>query len=397
MTEPTLAYFSHDSSFLMENQLECVPTKLLVQGFKDQSLTLDDLWQIFLNYGGIANIIIEGEGEGATVTFQDQCSFPAEANILMDVFYKDKKIQVMKLEGSNGLEGPSGEIIHQMQQYPFHHPPPPLYYPQYPPPLTPHYDAAILDVGQPNINVNPFSVPPPPINKIPQPAFNFDPTDGMGDGCHVCSNHNNLQPLTPMTPSFQPARAQTPVQAPTMSSQYWIPPPSFMLPQVHSSSTLLTLSGTSLISNDSNTTYVQPIGSGSGPMGSGSGSSPSVRGVAEMKRSEGNVEKRYKYFMSPYKKFAKFKGVPTPAKFPLPSSSSSHYGGSKPKEAVIEEDEDKENWYRAGDRWGHRRSQSFSQGELEKKSNRKYEQGDKNKENDLVTATLNGISNLSLK
>ena len=96
-------------------------------------------------------------------------------------------------------------------------------------------------------------------------------------------------------------------------------------------------------------------------MGSGSGSSPSVRGVAEMKRSEGNVEKRYKYFMSPYKKFAKFKGVPTPAKFPLQSSSSSHYGGSKPKEAVIEEDEDKENWYRAGDRWGHRRSQSFSQ------------------------------------
>merc|ERR1719259_1292821 len=88
-----------------------------------------------------------------------------------------------------------------------------------------------------------------------------------------------------------------------------------MLPQVHSSSTLLTLSGTSLISNDSNTTCVQP-------MGSGSGSSPSARGVAEMKRSEGNVEKRYKYFMSPYKKFAKFKGVPTPAKFPLPSSSS---------------------------------------------------------------------------
>ena len=80
-----------------------------------------------------------------------------------------------------------------------------------------------------------------------------------------------------------------------------------------------------------------------------------------MNRSEGNVEKRYKYFMSPYKKFAKFKGVPTPAKFPIPSSSSSHYGGSKPKEAVIEEDEDKENWYRAGDRWGHRRSQSFSQ------------------------------------
>ena len=80
-----------------------------------------------------------------------------------------------------------------------------------------------------------------------------------------------------------------------------------------------------------------------------------------MNRSEGNVEKRYKYFMSPYKKFAKFKGVPTPAKFPLPSSSSSHYGGSKPKEAVIEEDEDKENWYRAGDRWGHRRSQSFCQ------------------------------------
>ena len=83
----------------------------LVLGFKDQSLTLDDLWQIFLNYGDITNIIIEGEG--ATVTFQDHCSFPAEANILMEVFYKDKKIRVMKLEGSNGLEGPSREMIHQ--------------------------------------------------------------------------------------------------------------------------------------------------------------------------------------------------------------------------------------------------------------------------------------------
>ena len=39
----------------------------------------------------------------------------------------------------------------------------------------------------------------------------------------------------------------------------------------------------------------------------------------------------------------------------------------------------------------------FLQGEYEKKSNRKYEQGDKNKENDLEIATLNGISNLSLK
>ena len=39
----------------------------------------------------------------------------------------------------------------------------------------------------------------------------------------------------------------------------------------------------------------------------------------------------------------------------------------------------------------------FLQGEFEKKSNGKYEQGDKHKENDLETATLNGISNLSLK
>ena len=74
-------------------------------------MTLDDLWQIFLNYGDITNIIIEGEG--ATISFQDKCSFPAEANILMEVFYKDKKIRVMKLEGSNGLEGPSREMIHQ--------------------------------------------------------------------------------------------------------------------------------------------------------------------------------------------------------------------------------------------------------------------------------------------
>jgi len=387
MTEQTTSYLPQENN---QFSLECVPTKLLVQGFKD-SLTVDDLWQIFLNYGDIANIIIEGQG--ATVTFQDQCSFPAEANILMEVFFKDKKIHVMKLDGSNGHEAPSAEMNPQVQ-YPYLHPPPPMYYPQFqhPPPLTPHYDAAILDVGQSNLN--PYSVPPPPINKIPQPAFNFESTDGMGDGCHVCSNHSNLQPLTPMTPSYHhhPSRIQASVPAPAMPNQYWVPPPTFMIPQVHSSSTLLTLSGTSLISNDSNTTYVQPIGSGPG-------SSPSVRGVAEMGNGEGNTEKRYKYFMSPYKKFAKFKGVPTPAKFPLPSSSSSHYGGSKSKEAVIDEDEDKENWYRAGDRWGHRRSQSFSQGEYEKKSSRKYEQGGKDNKKDLEieTATINGISNLSLK
>ena len=80
----------------------------------------------------------------------------------------------------------------------------------------------------------------------------------------------------------------------------------------------------------------------------------------------------YHYFTSPYKKFSKFQGVPTPAKFPLNSgvvggrniSRKKTETSSKSASAIekrLEDEEDKSSWYQAGDKWGYRRTTSISQ------------------------------------
>ena len=261
----------------------------------------------------------------------------------------------------------------------------PLYYPHIPPPLSPHYDAAILDIGQANVPppVNPFSVPPPPIIK-PQSgnAFTFPeifppqqhPQNAKsqprgGGGCHVCSTPSNggisssghhnpvgnkLQPLTPMTPSY-PNQHGFGIPPPSLPAFYntMTPPPSFYIPPSPTSSTLLSLSGTSVLSTDS-VNSVLPIGSDTGK---------GSQGLPKQAKAGTN----YQLFMSPYKKFSKFSGVPTPARFPLKNSLSSsslqgHGVGARASiKTVEEEEEDISSWYQAGDRWGHRRTRTVSE------------------------------------
>lgn len=122
------------------------------------------------------------------------------------------------------------------------------------------------------------------------------------------------------------------------------------------------------------------------------------------KQEEKSAKVAYQYFTSPYKKFSKFQGVPTPAKFPLNSSSS--VGGrniSRKKTGVssvsasaldktVETEEDKSSWYQAGDRWGYRKTISQSDFGYKVNKSKKIVEEDLKK----MEQALNGVSNLKL-
>ena len=369
--EPQAAVYATTSDLDLTHEsgsgpsLAGLQTRLLVRGYEGSTLTLDDLWRVFSCYGEVASVIIE-PGHGATVTYRDQCSFPElEPGAELELVCGEQRVlvsrhQVWPLEGA---EWP------QQHLYPL--PPPPLYCPP-PPPLSPHYDAAILDVGQPSPLYS-LSVPPPPILGYPQTsAFSFDcppasaaPRPDKGS-CHVCAAQlpPPAPPLTPMTPSYPaPGFMVAPPQPGYWSS---LTPPFYPPPGPAPSSTLLTLSGTSLNSGSGDSaSCVMPIGSETGygnqapaPVAAGKG------GKEEKRRGPAPAKVNYQLFTSPYKKFSKFQGVPTPARFPLPSANSASclQGGGGGREAkILEEEEDKSSWYQAGDRWGHRRSMSAGQ------------------------------------
>ena len=131
------------------------------------------------------------------------------------------------------------------------------------------------------------------------------------------------------------------------------PPPTFYLPTSPVSSTLLSLSGTSFLSTDSSAS-VLPIGAeaGRGPHPhSGSQPQPSTSVTpGTSKDATRKTPTNYQIFMSPYKRFSKFSGTPTPARFPLVKEV--RRSG---------EEEDISSWYQAGDRWGHRRTRTVSE------------------------------------
>ena len=363
------------------------------------------------DYLGITNKIFI-KSHGATITYKDQCSFPiSETNMEVEMLVGDQAMMVSKVHSWPSLDLGAGDMMDpsmmyfpsqclppEYPQYPQQLPPDlyqpplplaPLYYPHIPPPLSPHYDAAILDIGHANVPipppVNPFSVPPPPIHK-PQggSAFTFPETyppqqqqpsqevksqPRGGGGCHVCSTPSNghhqpagnkLQPLTPMTPSY-PNQHGFGIPPPSLQGYYnsMTPPPTFYIPPSPVSSTLLSLSGTSVLSTES-ASSVLPIGAETGK-GSKVHSSGSHQGSAKQVKTATN----YQLFMSPYKRFSKFSGVPTQAKFPLKNSLSSsslqgHGTGARASIKTVEE-EDISDWYQAGDRWGHRRARTVSE------------------------------------
>ena len=104
-----------------------------------------------------------------------------------------------------------------------------------------------------------------------------------------------------------------------------------------------------------------PIGAETGK--GSQGHSSSHQGSSKQVKTATN----YQLFMSPYKRFSKFSGVPTQARFPLKHSLSSsslqgHGTGARANIKIVEEEEeDISHWYQAGDRWGHRRAVTVSE------------------------------------
>ena len=106
-----------------------------VRGYEGSTLTLDDLWRVFSCYGEVASVIIE-PGHGATVTYR-------EPGAELELVCGEQRVlvsrhQVWPLEGAEWPQQRTTTIFR-----PAHYCPPS-------PPLSPHYDAAILDVGKPS-------------------------------------------------------------------------------------------------------------------------------------------------------------------------------------------------------------------------------------------------------
>ena len=293
-------------------------TKLLVTGLAG----LEDLWRVFSTFGEISNISMEGMGE-AKVTFKNDESLDA-FQVSGELHVGDFTLMITKIKERK--EQASNETPHHQQgdwsyQRSFLSRPPPLYgmmycssYPyslplyHYPPP-SPHYDAAILDMGpeQPQSQYYNYPTPPPPITPCPSPTA---------------------------APQFLSSG----------SSTFFLPPspaPS------SSASTLATLSGTTFVPEE--ITLEDQLGVPR-PI------TPAPLMSVDLSSS-----------CSPFKTFTKFTGKPVRPSFPLKQEkpSQTRPAGSKREKKPARkvgggtEAEQSSSWYQAGDRWGHRRSRSF--------------------------------------
>jgi len=181
-------------------------------------------------------------------------------------------------------------------------------------------------------------------------------TRGSSTGCcHVCTTPNTvhgvaplppqhhlqypgeagtghqLQPLTPITPSLQTGYllppTPTPIILPPMTPTYYLPPtpaPSDMFYNSHG--------------------YTCP------PPGHSQSNC-----FTHLKTDSGHVMEHNKatmnmqnmtFFTSPFKRFTKFEGTPTPGGFPFKPTSN--------KVRVHSDTINNSNWYKQGERWGHR-------------------------------------------
>jgi len=289
-------------------------TKLLVTGL----VGLEDLWRVFEVFGEVSNISMEGGAE-AKVTFKHEQS--------LEAFQQSGEIQVgnftLMVTRSKEKSHPAGPNWKYQRTFPS---PPPVYgdmmyqpgypaYPHYPiyqyqaPPPSPHYDAAILDMGHPEHSQQfYYGYPPPP----------------PGD---------HLQPLSPVTPCPSPPPSYV---LPTAGPQYLTStsPTFFLPPSPAPSSSLASISGTSFVSEESSA-FDQLVPLTPRP--------PTGRSGVEL-------------FRSPFKRFFKFTGVPVQSTFPVRSV--------RPRRR----EEEEASWYQAGDKWGHRRSNSFCEAEEDQPS-----------------------------
>jgi len=345
---------------------------------------------LFSSYGEVLEVIVDGTC--ATVTFNDE-AIVKQLEDQQTIMSGDRRLHIARVLEEQQVEAPfyiAGAPTSYpcpdmglSSSYPSYQPPSfPMWYPPPPTAASSFYDPAITDCGPvhhvpPHMlpaSYNQYSVPPPTPTEqgnYDNNVFSFDITPSMASQseqykypprpklgcCHVCStpsvqgvaplhtHHtqsygNQLQPLTPMTPSLNTGYMYPPTPTPTllppMTPNYYLPPtPSYMMyhpngfthvpdvPTVH----------------PSYYTKLKPSFNGSS--------------VEEPPMPINNQANPMVYFTSPFKRFTKFSGTPSKARFPIQAAASpqsyrgrSSLGPSKGGEGK------NTNWYQQGDRWG---------------------------------------------
>jgi len=290
--------------------------------------------------------------------------------------------------------------------YPSYQPAYPVWYPvkQYPTP-SPYYDPAITDCGPiqsqictpvgPPVSITNLSVPLPipntnEMSSTAKSAFLFDtgttkmvqtstdpPTRPNMGCCHVCSapsvqgvapltRHqqlsmpvqyhsqsygHQLQPLTPITPSVHTGYMipPTPTNLPPMTPTYFLPPSPapYMMYRPHGPHHFP--GGVAAASSHPSTSKLPPP--------SYTKIKPSDLGSAQEEiQTDQKQNIPVAYFTSPFKRFTKFRGTPTPAQFPLrPAPSSQSYRGRGSWGRRGGDGGDNSSWYQQGARWGQKK------------------------------------------
>jgi len=385
-----------------ENNTKCVVTskekcKIFVSGLLDGSKE-EDLKELFSNFGDVTEIVIDGTN--ATVKFLSNKS----VNMLEshgEIDFNGTTLRIARVlhefpgvplvddllvkEDSNGTNVDAA--VSRSQQRPTQYlgsscPPPrsvsysyPVWFqPMYPPPQQvdiPHQNNVNNGTNESHVECAKEALPVSSFNQVNNDLiFKFEFSLKTGDdgansqgniqmdhrssagACHVCSapsvrgvnplgtshhkpsqdfffssnSGHQLQPLTPITPSYSGTGyllppTPTPAHLPPMTPTYYMSPG----PNTYYS----------------NSYYEHPPPSSTGLAYTNIKSYSDAGGVKPSEKE--NVKAPVGYFASPFKRFSKFQGTPTPSQFPLRSSNVGH--------KYVEEGA---SWYQQGDRWGQR-------------------------------------------
>jgi len=201
------------------------------------------------------------------------------------------------------------------------------------------------------------SLPAPAVQGVaPLPAYPQYPGDQPYYSLGHVAGHQ-LQPLTPITPSVHTGYllppTPTPTSLPPMTPTYYLPPspaPSHMFYSSYNPLYARTSNYTGMPYTGMPYTGTQQSNSNTYP------GMPQPQTYTTLKQSDNSTsaqeeDKSYKqnvaYFTSPFKRFSKFRGTPTPAGFPLRASNNAPHGSRGGVGSSS-------GWYQQGDRWGQR-------------------------------------------
>ena len=362
--------------------------------------TEEDIRTLFSRFGEVDQVVVDGNN--AIVAFKEE-KVVKEMEELGEITLNSKKLFLARVleEYPNTSEEDSPApfyqagipVAHNLYQSAYQDMSAtyPSYQPQYPYPVwyqpsstsslpISNYEAPVPSYGLANqINLPGSGVPPYYLNTASaqeQSVFSFDsvatqlPSQpnqkyhqsshirGSSTGCcHVCTTPNTvhgvaplqpqhhlqyhgeagtghqLQPLTPFTPSLQTGYllppTPTPINLPPMTPTYYMPP---------------TPAPSNMFYNFQGFTSPPPP-------------TPQSNCFTHLKSNSGLMKEDNKahmnmqnmtYFTSPFKRFTKFQGTPTPGGFPFKPTSNKvrvHGDGDTANNS---------NWYKQGERWGHR-------------------------------------------